>query len=171
MWDEWGKCIKRQCAILLVFNSMAHCHNGKMLSQMGNQRAITGCFSTSLRFRWLCQRICGIPCSLLLWHCRKHHCGACRSMTWICRNVSETLPPRLCHARAAWWSAKRRHLFSSSYSLSRPISLSIYPWFLCKFTNWLWFPLNTLKLNLCYKITKINSDLLLIHDIKYLNLP
>ncbi len=27
MWSRWGKCIKRQCAILLVFSGMAHCLN------------------------------------------------------------------------------------------------------------------------------------------------
>lgn len=31
MGDEWGKCIKKKCAILLGFNSMAHGYGLYML--------------------------------------------------------------------------------------------------------------------------------------------
>ena len=31
MGDEWGNCIKKKCAILLVFNSIAHDYGLYML--------------------------------------------------------------------------------------------------------------------------------------------
>lgn len=48
------------CAILLIFNSMTHCHDRSMLSRMGYLRAAMGTFSVSSRFRWPYLRICGI---------------------------------------------------------------------------------------------------------------
>lgn len=42
MWPKWGKCIKYQCAILLVFSGMAHFLNLRMLIQMGTDGLLWG---------------------------------------------------------------------------------------------------------------------------------
>ena len=42
MGSKLGKCIKQQCAILLIFNSMAHCHDRSMLSRMGTRGLLWG---------------------------------------------------------------------------------------------------------------------------------
>ena len=70
MGSKWGKCIKQQCAMLLIFNSMAHCHDRSMLSRMGNPRAAMGTFSVSSRYRWPCLRICGIHGSQITARCK-----------------------------------------------------------------------------------------------------
>lgn len=42
MWGRWGKCIKRQCAILLVFSGMAHCVNIECYLRWGTAGRLWG---------------------------------------------------------------------------------------------------------------------------------
>ena len=101
MGNKWGKCTKRKCAIPLCVSGIAHGYNENIFCRMGKRRAAMGCYSAVLHFRWPCRWLYGNSGSLLSPLCRRHRCGVCHSRTWICRNASGTLPPKVCRVHAA----------------------------------------------------------------------
>ncbi len=42
MWVRWGKCIKRQCTILLIFSGMVHCVNIECYFKWGTAEWLWG---------------------------------------------------------------------------------------------------------------------------------